>query len=98
MCPSNVLMLCAWPLQVIIPAPYWVSYPEMAHLAGTQVMQCTNYTYFVPVLQLLIGRSLQQASVRLLPCVQAYNGSSHRAPGSLYGIFSKPYGMELNYM
>ena len=22
--------------EVIIPAPYWVSYPEMAHLAGTQ--------------------------------------------------------------
>ena len=42
------MRISVWMLQVIIPAPYWVSYPEMARLAGAQaVVVDTSDTSFV---------------------------------------------------
>jgi aspartate/methionine/tyrosine aminotransferase len=35
--------------EVIIPAPYWVSYPEMAHLAGQFVSSFALYFRVVEV-------------------------------------------------
>lgn len=50
----GILIRC---LQVIIPAPYWVSYPEMARLAGAEsVIVDTGATGF-----LLTAEALQKA-------------------------------------
>ena len=36
--PTNLIAHTTSVCQVIIPAPYWVSYPEMARLAGAELV------------------------------------------------------------
>jgi aspartate/glutamate/aspartate-prephenate aminotransferase len=60
---------CSYPAQVIIPAPYWVSYPEMAKLAGaTPVVVDTSASQGFVMSAEQLAAALTPASRLLILC------------------------------
>ena len=78
-CPASLITELSASLQVLIPAPFWVSYPEMAKLAGAKpvIIDCPAQDNFL-LTPAALKASLRPASRLLILC------SPSNPTGSVY--------------